>query len=268
MSDHPRFQHVEGQEQKGIVRLTLARPEARNALNPELMTDVRDAVARFGADPATRAIVLQGAGRVFCAGADIRWFADHADAAPEIHHDHADLLLSLYRTIDECPCPVIGRVHGAARGGGVGLVAVCDIAVAAMGTEFAFSEVRLGMIPAVIAPFLLRRVSLAALRRYALTGEVFSAAAAQHIGLVDEVVADPALDGKIAEILGELQQAAPQAVRETKALLRQLTEVPAPERAGIGLKATVRMRGTPEAKEGLLAFLQKRPAAWSPRYRA
>ncbi|WP_447974432.1 enoyl-CoA hydratase-related protein [Nitrospira sp. Kam-Ns4a] len=248
---------------EGVAHVTLKRPERRNAFDAQMAVELRDAAEALGRDPRLRAIVLAGAGPAFCAGADLRWLRPETPVSEAQARDDADRLTRLYQAIDECPCPVIGSIHGAAFGGGVGLVAVCDIAVAAEETVFALSEARLGLVPAIILPYLLRRVGESFLRRYALTGESFSALVARQAGLVHDVVPKDALDKRTDELVGAIQRAGPQAVRATKALLRRLASLPDAERSAACAQANVQARLSPEASEGLRAFFEKRPPAWA-----
>ncbi len=254
---------IEVETREGIARVTLKRPERRNAFDAQMAAELRDAVEALGRAPRLRAIVLAGAGPAFCAGADLRWLRPEAPVSEAQARDDAERLTRLYQALDACPCPVIGRIHGSAFGGGVGLVAVCDIAVAAEETVFALSETRLGLVPAIILPYLRRKVGDSFLRHYTLTGEPFSAAVARQAGLVHEVVPKDALDKRTDELVGAIQQAAPQAVRATKALLRRLAALPDAERSAACAQANVQARLSPEASEGLRAFFEKRPPAWT-----
>ncbi|MGH7254181.1 MAG: enoyl-CoA hydratase-related protein, partial [Nitrospirales bacterium] len=203
----------------GVRVLTLNRPRVRNALDGRLSAELCTAFQEAATDIGLRAVVLGGAGSVFCAGADLAWVA-RAEVITEAERlRDADLFLRLFRAIDDCPLPVIGRVQGAAYGGGVGLLAACDAVVAADDTQFALREVRVGLVPAIIAPLLVRTIGMSQARRYCLTGEPFSANTAQRIGLVHEVVVPPELDGAVEDLVRHVQEAGPQAVRETKALL-------------------------------------------------
>jgi methylglutaconyl-CoA hydratase len=169
----------------------------------------------------------------------------------------------MYRAIDECPCPVIGRIHGSAFGGGVGLLAVCDIVVAADDTVFALSEIKLGLVPAVIAPFLLRKAGESFVRRYCLTGEVFSALAAKQFNLVHDVVAKDGLTKRIDELIEAVLQLAPSASQHTKALFRRILRLPDADRWTVCAQANAEARLSAEAREGLRAFLEKRAPAWA-----
>jgi methylglutaconyl-CoA hydratase len=233
-----------------VLRVTLAKPERRNAFDAELIRELTEAFADIG---DARAVVLAGDGPAFCAGADVEWQRSSIDLTYDENVEDARRLYRMMETIDGCPAPVVVRAHGYVLGGGSGLVACADIAIAAEDAVFGFSEVKLGIIPAVISPFVLPRIGAHA-RRYFLTGERFDAQTALHIGLVDEVTADA--DAAVERVLAELGSAGPEATRAAKRLVRvgprddATTEVAAALRAGA------------EGQEGLRAFLEKRPAAW------
>ena len=248
---------------KGLARVTLNRPDRRNAFDAGMIEEICEAFEALGQDRSVRTVLLTGTGSTFCAGADLRWLGvDRTVSAPEAQQD-AERLLRMFRTIDECPCPVIGRIQGAAFGGGIGLIAVCDIAVAAADATFAFSEVRLGLIPAVIAPFLLRKTGDSFMRRFCLTGEPFSASTAREASLVHDVVEPAALDCRVDELAKLVLHLAPQAVRDTKALLRRMHNLPDEDRWKVCVEGNVRARLSTEAQEGLRAFHERRPPVWA-----
>lgn len=258
-----QFVHLQVELRDGIARVILNRPERRNAFDAAMVGELRDAFEKLGRDSSIRGIVLTGAGPAFCAGADLRWMSP-ASPVPETQaRADADLLMGMYRTIDECPCPVIGRVQGPAFGGGVGLVACCDIVVAAEDVTFALSEVQLGLVPAIIAPFLLRKAGDSFVRRYCLTAESFSAPQAKQFNLVHDVVAKDRLDGRTNEVAEMIVRLAPQAVRQTKMLFRRLLSLPEADLEAVCVQANVQARLSAEAQEGLRAFLDKRPPAWA-----
>jgi methylglutaconyl-CoA hydratase len=233
-----------------VLRITLDKPERRNAFDAELIRELTEA---FGDVGDARAVVLAGNGPSFCAGADIEWHRSSIDLSFEENVEDNLRLYRMCETVDRCPAPVVARVQGYALGGGSGLVACSDVAVAAPDATFGFSEVKLGIIPAVISPFVLPRVGAHA-RRYFLTGERFDAATAQRIGLVDEIAAD--LDGGVERVVDELLTSGPKAVRAAKALVR---ERPGGEEAA---RIAAGLRAGDEGQEGLQAFLEKRPADW------
>jgi len=241
-------------EQDGdLLRVTLARPERRNAFDAELIGELTGAFESVGED--VRAVLLSGEGESFSAGADVDWMRSSVELSYEENVADARRLRKMLETIDSCPAPVVARVHGHALGGGCGLVACSDIVVAAPDTQFAFSEVKLGIIPAVISPFALSKIGASAARRYFVTGERFDAATALRIGLVHEVAAD--LDAAVEALVGELRSAGPEAARHAKKLVLERPD-------GLGTERRIAQRRTSEeGQEGLRAFLEKRPPTWS-----
>jgi methylglutaconyl-CoA hydratase len=240
-------------EQDGdLLRVTLARPDRRNAFDAELIRELTEAFAEIGDD--VRAVLLAGEGKSFCAGADVDWMRSSIELSYEENVADARRLRMMLEAIDACPAPVIARVHGHALGGGCGLVACSDIVVAAPDTVFAFSEVKLGIIPAVISPFALAKIGPSAARRYFVTGEAFDAATALRIGLVHEVGAE--LDAAVERIVAQLQSAAPEAARHAKKLVLERPD-------GLGTERRIAQRRTSEeGQEGLRAFLEKRDPSW------
>jgi methylglutaconyl-CoA hydratase len=248
--------------EKGLARITLNRPDRRNAFDAAMVEEIRKAFAKVGQDRSVRVIVLAAAGEMFCAGADLAWMGpDRPVSALEARED-AERLLTMFQTIDACPCPVIGRIQGAAYGGGVGLIAVTDIAVAAADCNFAFSEVRLGFVAGVISPFVLRKTGDSFARRFCLTGESFSATTAREGGLIQAVAEPAALDAQIGALTEHILRAAPQAVRDTKALLRRLGRVTAEEAWQLCVGANIKARLSVEAQEGFRAFRERRAPVW------
>jgi enoyl-CoA hydratase/carnithine racemase len=232
-----------------VLRITIARPERRNAFDASLISDLAGSFADVG---DARVVVLAGEGPSFCAGADVEWQRASIDLSYDENVEDALRLYEMLAAIDSCPAPVVARVQGFALGGGSGVVACTDVAVAGEDAVFGFTEVRLGIIPAVISPFVLDRIGAAAARRYFLTGERFGADVALRIGLVHEVAAD--LDASVERAVVDLLRAGPQAARAAKQLVR---ERPGGEEAA---RIAARLRISPEGQEGLRAFLQKRPA--------
>jgi methylglutaconyl-CoA hydratase len=238
-----------------LLRVTMARPERRNAFDAELIRELTQAFGEIGDD--VRAVLLAGEGRSFSAGADVDWMRDSIELSYEENIADARRLRMMLEGIDSCPAPVMARVHGHALGGGCGLVACSDIAVAAPDAQFAFSEVKLGIIPAVISPFALAKIGPSAARRYFVTGEKFDAQTALRIGLVHEVAGD--LDGAVDAILGELRSAGPEAARHAKKLVLERPD-------GLGTERRIAQRRTSdEGQEGLRAFLEKRNPSWASR---
>jgi len=233
-----------------VLRVTLAKPERRNAFDAELIAELHDAFADIG---DARAVVLAGDGPSFCAGADVEWQRASIDLSYEENVEDALRLYRMCERVDRCPAPVVARVHGYALGGGSGLVACADIAVAARDATFGFSEVKLGIVPAVISPFVLPKIGAHA-RRYFLTGERFDAETALRIGLVHELAED--LDASIERVVGELLTSGPHAVRAAKQLVR---DRPAGEETA---QIAAGLRSGEEGQEGLRAFLEKRTPGW------
>jgi methylglutaconyl-CoA hydratase len=236
-----------------ILRITLARPERRNAFDAELIRELAEAFVDVG---RSRAVVLAGEGASFSAGADVDWMRSSVDLSYEENVADANALRGMLESIDRCPAPVISRVQGHALGGGCGLVACSDIAVAADDAIFAFSEVKLGIIPAVISPFALAKIGPSAARRYFVTGEPFDARTALRIGLVHDVARD--LDAALERVLAEVLSASPKAARAAKRLVLERPD--GPETA----RWIAERRTSDEGQEGLRAFLEKRRPNWIP----
>ncbi len=244
-----------------VTTVRLQRPEVRNAFDETLISELTQA---FGAIPeATRAVVLTGEGPVFCAGADAAWMKKSKEYGEEENARDAAAMATMLRAVEECPKPVIGRVRGAALGGGSGLAAACDIVVAEEGAQFGFTEVRLGIIPAVISTFVLPKIGWGAARRYFLTGERFGAREAQALGLVHEVVSPDALDARVDALIAELLRCGPRAVEAAKRLLREVAGLSREKAIEHTVQSIARLRVSPEAQEGLGAFLEKRKPGWS-----
>jgi methylglutaconyl-CoA hydratase len=236
-----------------VLRVTLARPKTRNAFDAALIAELAEAFVDVG---PVRAVVLAGDGPSFCAGADVEWMRASADLDREANVADATALRRMLEAIDGCPAPVVAVVHGHALGGGLGLVATSDVVLADPGTAFAFSEVKLGIIPAVISPFALRKIGDSAARRYFVTGERFDAETALRMGLVHEVTTE--LDKALERVLGELHTAGPRAARHAKRLV--LDRPDGPETA----RRIAERRTSDEGQEGLRAFLERRRPSWAP----
>jgi methylglutaconyl-CoA hydratase len=251
-----------------VARVTLARPEVRNAFNAELIGALRGAFTELAAEPAhaLRAVVLAGDGPAFSAGADIAW--QRAAMALSLDDNRADAarLQAMLAAIDTCPAPVVARVQGAALGGGMGLCAVADVVLAAADARFGFTEVKLGILPAIISPFVLARIGEGHARALFATGERFDAERALRIGLVHEVLADEReLDDRVEAIVAELLSSGPSAVRAAKSLLQAHREITAEAFAAEALDVAARQRVSDEGQEGLGAFLDKRAPTWRER---
>lgn len=244
-----------------FVTVTLNRPDVRNAFNAELIADLTAWAIEAAHAPGIRAAVFSGAGKTFCAGADVNWMSETVTYTRDQNLDDARRMRRMFELLDELPFPVIARIHGAALGGGAGLAAVCDIVVAADDAIFGFTEVKLGILPAVISPFALRKIGVSAARELFLTGARFSASRAKEIGLVHAVAPEPELDAAVAAFIKEIGTAAPEAVREAKRLIREVAGRVAAE-ADITTAAIAERRVSAEGQDGLRAFLEKRKAGW------
>jgi len=248
-----------------VARVNLNRPEVRNAFNAGLIADLRATFEAFATEPpdALRAVVLAGEGKAFCAGADIEWQRASIGLSMEENEADAARLQEMLVAIDECPVPVIAAVHGAALGGGMALCCVADVTVATADTTFGFTEVKLGLMPAVISPFVLPRIGEGPARALFLTGERFGAERALRIGLVSEVVPDePALAERVDALLGEIISAGPEAVRNAKTVIRDQRGLPRAGALSLTVGRAARQRVSAEGQEGLVAFLDKRPPSW------
>jgi methylglutaconyl-CoA hydratase len=246
-----------------VAVVALCRPDVHNAFNDTLIAELTQALRALDADPAVRIVVLTGQGRSFCAGADLEWMQRMAGYSQADNLADAGALAGMLATLARMDKPTIARVHGAAFGGGVGLVACCDIAIAAEEATFALSEVRLGLIPATIGPYVIEAIGAREARRYFLTAERFDAAEALRIGLVHEVVPADALDGRVEEVVEALLQAGPMAQAGAKALVRAVADRP-PDDAVIAdtVQRIAAVRASPEGREGVSAFLERRRPAW------
>lgn len=250
----------------GIAVVTLDRPEVHNAFNETLITELTAALHGLGTNPAVRAVVLIGAGASFCAGADLNWMKKMAAFSRAQNLADAKALAAMLRTLNELPKPTIARVHGAAFGGGIGLIACCDIAIGAPDAVFALSEARLGLIPATISPYVVEAIGSRAARRLFLTAERFTAAEAFRLGLLHDLAVPAELDERIDDVLGLLLKAGPGAQAECKSLLRAVAQRPIDaDLIAETAERIATVRASAEGKEGVAAFLAKRSAAWVPR---
>ena len=249
----------------GVGLVALNRPEVHNAFNETLIAELTNALRALDADTSVRAVVLTGQGASFCAGADLHWMKRMASFGPAENLADARALALMLRTLNGMGKPTVACIRGAAFGGGVGLVACCDIAVAAHDATFSLSEAKLGLIPATISPYVIEAIGARQARRYFLSAERFTAAEAFRIGLVHDIVPEPELDTRINELLGALFVAGPAAQFECKALIRGVAHRPIDADVIDGTaKHIAAVRASPEGKEGVAAFLGKRPAQWVP----
>lgn len=258
-----KYNHLNVEREDAVATVKLARPNALNALNTELIGELARCMGELSDDDGVRVVVLTGEGDFFCAGADIEYMRGTAEFSYEENLEDARGLAAMFGAVDECQKPVLARVRGAAIGGGVGLVAAADVVVAEEGAVFAFSEVRLGISPATIAPFVLRKIGTSQTRALFLTGERFDAAWAQEIGLVHEVAGEGNLDAAVGEKVAALLAGGPKALAATKILLRELRDAAPGEVTEIMVRRIAQLRTAEEGQEGLGAFLEKRKPGWS-----
>ena len=246
-----------------VEHVTLNRPDVRNAFNEHVISDLAEWAEGAAGDPGLRVVVISGAGKVFSAGADAAWMAKMAGYGHDDNVRDARTAAGMFRAINALPCAVIGRIHGAALGGGSGLAAVCDIVVATETTIFGFTETKLGILPAMISPFVLPKIGVSAARELFLTGMRFTAHQAKAIGLVHAVVADAELDATVERYVTELLSAAPTAVAAAKRLIPQVWGQKPEDVAELTANAIAEQRVSPEGQEGLRAFLEKRKPEWA-----
>jgi methylglutaconyl-CoA hydratase len=245
-----------------VARVWLNRPDVRNAFDGLMVTELRKTLFDFGDDDAIRVIVLGGRGLSFCAGADLQWMKALAAFGRDENLREAQALADLFFTVYQSPKPIVARVHGAALGGGSGLVAACDIPVAALGTQFGFTEVRLGILPAVISPYVLGKIGESAARELFLTGERFEAVRAVEIGLVRVAVPEEDLDSAVDGRVQELLKAGPRAIAEAKALIREVAWRRVEDVQRYTVERIAEIRASAEGQEGMRAFLEKRKPGW------
>ena len=249
-------------DDRGVAVLTLDRPAVRNAFDAGLVEALARSFDDLAGDPSARVVVLTGAGTAFSAGADLEWMRSMREATAEENRADAARLQAMLRALDELPMPTIGRIGGPAIGGGVGLVAACDVVVAASSATFAFSEVRLGLAPAVIAPFVVRKIGHSAARALFVTGRRFDAVEAQRVGLVHEFADEGDLDRAVDAVVGDCLAGAPAAAAACKAL-PALAAGPADDVAEQTAALIAELRVSEEGQEGMTAFLERRPPRWA-----
>jgi methylglutaconyl-CoA hydratase len=245
-----------------ILRITLNRPDVRNAIDEEVIGSLSSAATAAADDRSLRAIVLAGNGKAFCAGADVGWMAKAIAYSRQENLSDAEDLARLMERLDTLPLPVIGRVQGSALGGGVGLAAICDIVVAADDAVFGLTEVKLGILPAVVAPYVMRKIGVSAARELFLTGVRFDARRAKEIGLVHEVVPADVLDAAVSRRITEVLTAGPAGIARAKALIREIATAQPDHVIGLTTNAIAAQRVSEEGQEGLRAFLEKRKPSW------
>ena len=249
---------------RGVATLTLNRPEKHNAMSAAMIDELAKAAADLGRDPAVRVVVLTGAGKSFCAGGDLGWMQDQMRADAATRARGARALAEMLGSLNALPKPLIGRVQGQAFGGGVGLIAVCDIAIAVQGAKFGLTETRLGLIPATIGPYVLARMGASRARQVFMSGRVFGADEAVRLGLAAGAVPSAALDAAVEAEIAPYLACAPGAVARAKALVRYL-DPGAPDAAAVehSIAELIACWDGPEARDGIAAFFERRPAPWA-----
>jgi len=253
----------QGPHGAAVAEVWLNRPEVRNAFNDGVITELTAAFRELGADPRLRAIVLGGHGKAFCAGADLSWMKAMAGFSWQDNQADAARLADMLWTLYSCPVPIVGRIQGDCYAGGMGLAAVCDVLVVAQGAHFCLSEARLGLLPATIAPYVVRALGEQVSRRYFVTAERFTADQAQGFGFAHEVVAGEQLDAKVAEVVATLVANGPLALRACKQLVQDVAGQPiTPALRQETARRIADIRASEEGREGVQAFLQKREPSW------
>jgi methylglutaconyl-CoA hydratase len=251
------------EDHKDVVYVKLNRPKVRNAFHPEMIDELTKVFKNLGKNKNVRAVVLSGEGASFCAGADLEWMRSMAKYSRAENKKDAEKLFTMFETMEKLPAVLIGRAHGHVMGGALGLLAVCDVVVADEKTEFCFSEVKLGLSPAVISAFVKNKVSLTQMSRWFLTAEVFSSPVAKEIGLIHEIAVGVGVEEQTQKWLRQLLANGPEAVKETKKLLRKVSfETSTARLKKVTTSLIAELRVSPEGQEGLRGFLEKRNPSW------
>lgn len=258
-----KYETIEVFKEKDVVTVQLNRPEVHNAMNKKLMKELTSCFKELSQDDNTKIIILTGSGKSFCAGADLNWMKSMVKYSMGENIQDSKLLLDLFETIYNCPKPVIGRINGHAFGGGMGLLAICDITIAVPGLKFAFSEVKLGIIPSVISTFIVKRIGIANMRRLFITGERFDSEYAKKIGLIDYVVPGEKFDAEIQKCAEQLRSSGPRAIQEVKNLVNKCQQMDVERYKEFTVKKIAELRVSQEGQEGTNAFLEKRKSKWS-----
>lgn len=246
-----------------VAKVVLARPEARNAMSAATLGELEAAFKDLAKDPALRCVVVTGEGKDFCAGADVEWMRAGGRMAPEEGKQDARRFADMLRAVEACPVPVIVAAQGNVFGGGLGLLAACDVALLSDDAKLCFSEVKLGIMPAVISCWVLPKIGVANARRYYLTAEVFGAAEAVRMGLAHEALPAAGLAAKAESVAAAVLKNGPNAVRKAKEMIPRIAAASLDERVSLTVDTLVSLRSSPEGQEGLTAFLEKRPASWA-----
>jgi len=249
-------------ETDDVTTVTLNRPDVHNAMNDTLMNELTQCFKTIGNDASTSVVILTGNGKSFCAGADLNWMKRMVHYSQAENKKDSMLLLDLYETISSCPKPIIGRINGSAFGGGIGLLAVCDITITISESKFGFSEVKLGIIPAVISTFVSSRMTTADMRRLFITGERFDAKMAHNVGLIDFVESPENFDSTVNSYVEQMRSSGPSAIKEIKQLIKNLREMDHSAYKNFTVEKISELRVSQEGQEGISAFLEKRKPKW------
>ncbi|MDF1795983.1 MAG: enoyl-CoA hydratase-related protein [Coxiellaceae bacterium] len=255
------MEYIQTAVNKGIGYLSLNRPDKHNAFNAELITEIKSALQTLTDDDAARVIIIRSTGKNFCAGADLNWMKAMADFSHEENQSDAQLLADLFYQIYSCPKPTIALTNGWVLGGGIGIVCCCDFAIGASNSTYCFSEVKLGLVPATISPFVIRKIGIDAANRYFITADKFDADTALDLNLISEVVTLGDMEDRGIELAKQIMHNGPHAIEASKALMRDL--IPLRTETIKQTSALIaKLRVSPEAQEGLSAFLDKRQPNW------
>lgn len=261
-----KMNHLSLSHKGPVATVMLNRPDVHNAFNPAMIRELHTLFDRLAEDESVRVVVLTGAGSSFCAGADLRWMQESLDYSTEENIADAERMAAMFERLNTLPKPLVGHINGAAVGGGVGLVACCDIALASADAKFGFAEVKLGMLPAVIARFVVPKIGPGHARALFVSGRRFGAEKARDIGLVHDVVPAKELDKVVQQAIADLLTSGPRAVDLAKQLVRSVTTLPPDQAAAYTVQAIAEARTSPEGQEGVRAFLEKRKPRWSAEY--
>jgi len=256
------YNTIELLRDKNVVTVALNRPDVHNAMNETMMKELTDCFNELANDDTAGIIIFTGNGKSFSAGADLNWMKSMASYSKEENVQDSRLLLDLYESIYNCPKPVVGKINGHTFGGGIGLIAVCDLTIAPPGLKFAFSEVKLGIIPSVISTFVGKRIGVANMRRLFITGERFTTDHAVKIGLIDFMVDQEELDKKIQEYVDIIKSSGPVAIKEAKNLISQYEALDTQKYKEFTVEKIAELRISKEGQEGIKTFLEKRRAKW------
>jgi len=258
-----KYDTIEIKEQEDITTIILNRPELHNAMNEKLMKELTSCFKKINNDDQKKIIILTGKGKSFSAGADLNWMKSMANYSKEENIEDSRLLSDLYETIYNSPKPIIGHINGHAFGGGIGLIAVCDITIAPPDKKFAFSEVNLGIIPSVISTYIVKRIGISNMRRLFITGEIFNSQYANKIGLIDYVVNEKEIDEEIQKNIMKLRTSGPKAIKEVKKLIEKYEHIDLDKYKEHTVNKISELRISEEGQEGIKAFLEKRKPKWS-----